>query len=101
MSDFRYIVFKAKNTPCKQESLRNVQESTRWYISVHEIRNKRKCDAAHDEQHRTSVLYFRLGSHVMLGVVPKIVRVILNYFEDTFTFLNTNEKVISTIKIVS
>lgn len=56
MSDFRYIVFKAKNGACKQECLGNVQESSRGNISVYEIGDKRKCDAAHDEQHRTSVL---------------------------------------------
>lgn len=63
MSDFRYIVFKAKYGASKQKCLGYVQEGTRWYIPMHEIRNKRKCDAAHDEQHRTSILNFRLCSH--------------------------------------
>ena len=63
MSDFRDIVFKAKYGASKQKCLGNVQEGSRWYIPVYEIRNKSKCDAAHDEQHRTSILNFRLGSH--------------------------------------
>ena len=58
-----YVGFKPEDAASKQERLRDVHQRARGYISVHEVREECKDDAADDEQHRTCVLYLNSSIH--------------------------------------
>lgn len=58
-----YVGFKPEDAACKQERLRDVHQRAGWYVSVHEVGEECKDDAADDEQHRTCVLYLYSSIH--------------------------------------